>query len=103
MLACVCKCPGRFLVCVLVSCFVLPVFVNLHRSICGLLSAEVAHSWHAFLIFGSLSSLPPQAAIEGRWILIEDINLASFDVLSMLVPVLESGVLRLPGADQVCA
>ena len=45
----------------------------------------------------------PQAALEGRWILIEDINLASFDVLSMLVPILESGILQLPGVDEVCA
>ena len=41
-----------------------------------------------------------KAAMEGRWILIEDINLASFDVLSMLVPILESSQMRVPGMDE---
>ena len=38
-----------------------------------------------------------QAVTEGRWILIEDIDLAPTDVLSVLLPLLESRKLFIPG------
>lgn len=37
-----------------------------------------------------------QAVSEGRWVLIEDINMAPGDVLAALVPLLESRVLHVP-------
>ena len=35
------------------------------------------------------------AARQGRWLVIEDIDLASFDVLSVLIPLIDTGVLNL--------
>eukprot|EP00198_Chlamydomonas_reinhardtii_P014222 XP_001703559.1 predicted protein [Chlamydomonas reinhardtii] len=40
-----------------------------------------------------------QAVAEGRWVLVEDINMAPGDVLAALVPLLESRVLHLGGLD----
>ncbi len=37
---------------------------------------------------------------EGRWIIIEDIDLAPMDVLSVLVPLLETRQLFIPGRGQ---
>lgn len=42
-----------------------------------------------------------QAVTEGRWLLIEDIDLAPLDVMSMLIPLLESGRLFVPGRGEV--
>uniref|UniRef100_A0A8C6R246 Midasin n=1 Tax=Nannospalax galili TaxID=1026970 RepID=A0A8C6R246_NANGA len=38
-----------------------------------------------------------QAAIKGHWILLEDIDYAPLDVVSVLIPLLENGELLLPG------
>ena len=40
-----------------------------------------------------------QAVTSGRWVLVEDLDRAPFDVLSTLVPLLESGTLVIPGRD----
>lgn len=42
-----------------------------------------------------------KAVVEGRWILIEDIDLAPPDVLQVLVPLLESRRLFIPGRAEV--
>jgi midasin len=42
-----------------------------------------------------------QAVTEGRWVLIEDINMAPPDVLAALVPLLESGTLTVPSRGEV--
>lgn len=42
-----------------------------------------------------------QAVSEGRWILIEDIDLAPIEVLSVLIPLLESRTLFIPGRGEV--
>jgi midasin len=42
-----------------------------------------------------------KAVTEGRWILIEDIDLASFDVISSLIPLIESNSLYLISRDEV--
>ena len=42
-----------------------------------------------------------KAVIEGRWILIEDIDLAPFDVISILIPLLESKTLFIASRDEV--
>ena len=41
-----------------------------------------------------------QAVVQGKWILIEDINLAPLDVISMLVPLLDTGRLHVPGRGE---
>eukprot|EP01080_Neovahlkampfia_damariscottae_P007220 gene7221-11536_t len=41
-----------------------------------------------------------KAVTEGRWILIEDIDLASFDVISSLIPLIESNSLYLISRDE---
>lgn len=41
------------------------------------------------------------AVIEGRWVVIEDANLAPPDVLAALVPLLEGRTLALPGRGEV--
>ncbi|EGC33347.1 hypothetical protein DICPUDRAFT_154614 [Dictyostelium purpureum] len=42
-----------------------------------------------------------QAVSEGRWILIEDIDLAPVEVLSVLIPLLENRTLFIPGRGEV--
>ncbi|KAM9966569.1 hypothetical protein ACTFIR_006789 [Dictyostelium discoideum] len=42
-----------------------------------------------------------QAVQEGRWILIEDIDLAPIEVLSVLIPLLENRTLFIPGRGEV--
>ncbi len=42
-----------------------------------------------------------QAVTEGRWVVIEDINMAPPDVLAALVPLLESGTLHVASRAQV--
>ena len=42
-----------------------------------------------------------QAVIQGRWILIEDIDLAPMDVVSLLLPLLENGQLFVTGRGEV--
>eukprot|EP01132_Coremiostelium_polycephalum_P002326 gene2326-2870_t len=42
-----------------------------------------------------------QAVVEGRWILIEDIDLAPMEVLSVLIPLLENRTLFIPGRGEV--
>ena len=44
-------------------------------------------------VAGSLT----RAVKEGRWILLEDIDYAPMDVVSILVPLLQSRTLNLPG------
>ncbi|KAK2715538.1 hypothetical protein QYM36_010205, partial [Artemia franciscana] len=41
-----------------------------------------------------------QAVAEGNWILLEDVDYASMDVISVLLPVLESRTLLLPGRGE---
>jgi MoxR-like ATPase len=41
-----------------------------------------------------------QAVKQGRWVLIEDIDLAPIDVISMLVPLLETNTLFVPGRGE---
>jgi midasin len=48
------------------------------------------------------SDLSEQAALEGRWILIEDLDMAPADVLHVLVPLLESQRIFIPGRAEVC-
>lgn len=38
-----------------------------------------------------------QAVQEGKWVLIEDINKVPFDVITALIPLVEKGVLSIPG------
>ena len=38
-----------------------------------------------------------QAVLEGHWLLLEDLDYAPMDVVSVLVALLQSGVLSLPG------
>ncbi|XP_037699423.1 midasin isoform X2 [Choloepus didactylus] len=40
-----------------------------------------------------------QAATKGHWILLEDIDYAPLDVVSVLIPLLENGELLIPGRD----
>ena len=42
-----------------------------------------------------------KAVLEGRWILIEDIDLAPFDIISSIIPLVESGNLFLPSRDEI--
>ena len=42
-----------------------------------------------------------QAVQEGRWILLEDIDLAPMDVVSVLIPLLESSALSVPAHGNV--
>lgn len=42
-----------------------------------------------------------QAVAQGKWLLIEDLNLAPPEVLAALVPLLGSGQLHLPQRAQV--
>lgn len=42
------------------------------------------------------SILPAQAVADGRWLVIEDVNLAPPDVLAALIPLLERRQLQLP-------
>eukprot|EP01114_Cavostelium_apophysatum_P009738 TRINITY_DN2299_c0_g1_i6.p1 TRINITY_DN2299_c0_g1~~TRINITY_DN2299_c0_g1_i6.p1 ORF type:complete len:3028 (+),score=822.70 TRINITY_DN2299_c0_g1_i6:117-9200(+) len=42
-----------------------------------------------------------QAVTDGKWIVIEDIDLASMDVLSVLIPLLETRQLFIPGRGEV--
>ena len=45
-----------------------------------------------------------QAITQGHWILLEDIDYAPMDVISVLIPILESGTLSLPGhGDEIKA
>ncbi|KJE89993.1 midasin [Capsaspora owczarzaki ATCC 30864] len=44
-----------------------------------------------------------QAVEQGRWLVIEDINLAPLDVLSVLIPLLEKRQLFIPGRGEVLA
>lgn len=41
------------------------------------------------------------AVREGRWVLVEDLDHASDDVLGLLLPLIERGELRMPGEDEV--
>ena len=43
------------------------------------------------------------ALLEGRWILIEDIDQAPNEVLSLLLPVIEDGKLEIPGRGEIIA
>ena len=38
-----------------------------------------------------------QSVVEGHWLLLEDLDYAPMDVISVLVPLLQSGTLSLPG------
>lgn len=38
---------------------------------------------------------------EGRWIVLEDINLAPLEIISTLIPLLETRKLFIPGRDEV--
>jgi midasin len=42
-----------------------------------------------------------QAVREGRWIVIEDIDLAPLEILSVLIPLLETRKLFIPGRGEV--
>ena len=42
-----------------------------------------------------------RAVTEGHWILLEDIDYAPMDVVSVLLPILESGSLAMPGHGDV--
>ncbi|EFC46939.1 midasin [Naegleria gruberi] len=42
-----------------------------------------------------------KAVMEGRWILIEDLDLAPFDIISSIIPLVESGNLFLPSRDEI--
>lgn len=42
-----------------------------------------------------------QAVSQGRWLIIENINHASFEVISALIPLLESNTLLIPGRNQI--
>lgn len=42
-----------------------------------------------------------KAVSEGRWIVIEDIDLAPMEVLSVLIPLLETRKLFIPGRGEV--
>ena len=42
-----------------------------------------------------------ECVLQGRWVLIEDIDLAPMDVVSVLFPLLESGQLFVPGRGEV--
>ncbi|KAL9652452.1 hypothetical protein ABK040_000025 [Willaertia magna] len=42
-----------------------------------------------------------KAVMEGRWILIEDLDLAPFDIVSSILPLVESGNLFLPSRDEI--
>ncbi|CAM1297592.1 MDN1 (predicted) [Pycnogonum litorale] len=42
-----------------------------------------------------------QAMINGAWILLEDVDLAPVDVLSTLIPILESKTMTLPGRSEI--
>lgn len=51
--------------------------------------------------FHWVSGALTQAVTEGRWILIEDIDMASTEVLSVLIPLLEKRQLFIPGRGEV--
>jgi midasin len=53
--------------------------------------AQFVHAWGAAL----------QAVREGRWIVIEDIDLAPLEILSVLIPLLETRKLFIPGRGEV--
>lgn len=42
-----------------------------------------------------------QAVERGCWVLIEDLDLAPLELLSSLIPLLETGSLHIPSRDQV--
>lgn len=42
-----------------------------------------------------------KAVTEGRWILIEDLDLAPFDIVSAIIPLVESNTLFIPSRDEV--
>jgi len=42
-----------------------------------------------------------QAVREGRWIVIEDIDLAPLEILSVLIPLLETRKLFIPGRGEI--
>ena len=44
-----------------------------------------------------------RAVTEGRWLLLEDIDCAPMDVISVLIPLLESRVLSIPGRENIQA
>ena len=43
------------------------------------------------------------AVKEGRWLLLEDIDRAPMDVISVLIPLLESRILSIPGKGNIQA
>lgn len=43
----------------------------------------------------------PQAVVDGKWVVVENINMAPPDVLAALVPLLESRKLHVPSRGQV--
>lgn len=44
-----------------------------------------------------------RAVREGRWLLLEDIDCAPMDVISVLIPLLESRMLSIPGKENIKA
>eukprot|EP00798_Chlamydomonas_sp_ICE-L_P024872 gene24872-10533_t len=63
-----------------------------------LTQAVVEGRW---VLIEDINMAPPDAVVEGRWVLIEDINMAPPDVLAALVPLLESRTLTLPSRGEV--
>ena len=69
----------------------------------------VAPTWGASCLRAACVSPPPlppalplvQAVLVGKWVVIEDINMAPPDLLAALVPLLERRVLHVPSRGQV--
>ncbi len=58
---------------------------------------------HSFvrILFTFFCGAALQAVREGRWIVIEDIDLAPLEILSVLIPLLETRKLFIPGRGEV--
>ena len=82
-------------------------FARLHNKLEKMIQISVDDTFDSKDLLGGYTSTQPgvfewssgpltTAVTEGRWVLMEDIELASFDIFSAILPVIKEGVLQIP-------